>query len=224
MADWFPAAQLAALAKAGVFDGPRSERWAGDKAVKRGWPSRKVECMGGEGGMRTEYQPPAEVLALIHAFLAANPDFFGKDKARAVKPAAAPVPAHVPVQPPNHAASPHRAYEVTPHHPASREVREDWLAIALDAIDYAMEAAEDRYVSPINKARLVKRVLGAVEFFGGQDGVAPLAGSELASLVRPFATLLVSKLPRVRANSEDNDYERTKERIRNEKEKDGGLH
>lgn len=30
--------------------------------------------------MRTDYQPPADVLAQIHAFLESNPDFFGKDK------------------------------------------------------------------------------------------------------------------------------------------------
>lgn len=40
--------------------------------------------------MKTEYHPPADVLALIHAFLEANPDFFGKDKSRAVQPPAAP--------------------------------------------------------------------------------------------------------------------------------------
>lgn len=32
--------------------------------------------------MRTEYQPPADVLAEIHAFLDINPDFFGIEKAR----------------------------------------------------------------------------------------------------------------------------------------------
>lgn len=36
--------------------------------------------------MRTEYQPPADVLAQIHAFLEANPDFFGKEKRRAPGP------------------------------------------------------------------------------------------------------------------------------------------
>lgn len=32
--------------------------------------------------MRTEYQPPADVLAQIHAFLEVNIDFFGKHKTR----------------------------------------------------------------------------------------------------------------------------------------------
>lgn len=37
---------------------------------------------GGPGGMRTEYQPPADVLALIQPFLQANPDFFSGNKSR----------------------------------------------------------------------------------------------------------------------------------------------
>lgn len=40
--------------------------------------------------MRTEYQPPADVLATIHTFLEVNPDFFGKEKARAAAPLAYP--------------------------------------------------------------------------------------------------------------------------------------
>lgn len=44
--------------------------------------SREVPCMGGKKGIRTEYQPPAAVLALIHSFLADNPEFFSKSKSR----------------------------------------------------------------------------------------------------------------------------------------------
>lgn len=60
--------------------------------------------------MRTEYQPPADVLALIHAFLEANPDFFGKDKRRATQPAQPrpPVPA-APAPAPHHASDNHAA-------------------------------------------------------------------------------------------------------------------
>lgn len=52
------------------------------RAKKAGWESRSVRGSGGPGGLRTEYQPPADVLAQIHAFLEVNPDFFGKDKRR----------------------------------------------------------------------------------------------------------------------------------------------
>lgn len=38
--------------------------------------------MGGKAGVRTEYQPPAPVLALIQPFLDTNPDFFTKSKTR----------------------------------------------------------------------------------------------------------------------------------------------
>lgn len=37
---------------------------------------------GGPGGMRTEYQPPADVLTLIQSFLEANPEFFKKKRGK----------------------------------------------------------------------------------------------------------------------------------------------
>jgi phage repressor protein C with HTH and peptisase S24 domain len=77
---WFHALQLSMLGAAHVIDMPRSDRGAREKLKRLGWPHRSVDCKGGKGGMRTEYQPPADVLAQIHAFLDANPDFFGKEK------------------------------------------------------------------------------------------------------------------------------------------------
>jgi len=44
--------------------------------------SRQVKGSGGPGGVRTEYQPPVDVLVPIIDFLSANPDFFSKSKSR----------------------------------------------------------------------------------------------------------------------------------------------
>lgn len=76
---WFHALQLSMLGAAHVIDMPRSDRGAREKLKRSGWPQRSVECKGGKSGMRTEYQPPAEMLATIHAFLEAHPDFFAKE-------------------------------------------------------------------------------------------------------------------------------------------------
>lgn len=76
---WFPASQLAMLGAAKVIPGmPRTERNAREVAKRLAWLQRSVECSGGKGGMRTEYQPPADVLKLTHSFLEANPEFFNK--------------------------------------------------------------------------------------------------------------------------------------------------
>lgn len=45
------------------------------RAKKEGWVSREVKGSGGPGGIRTEYHPPADVLAQIHAFLDASPEY-----------------------------------------------------------------------------------------------------------------------------------------------------
>jgi len=67
------------LGAAKVISGmPRTERNAREVAKRWAWLQRSVECSGGKGGMRTEYQPPADVLELIHSFLEANPEFFNK--------------------------------------------------------------------------------------------------------------------------------------------------
>ena len=79
---WFSAGELARLGKEGVSDIPTTDPGCTLRAQKSDWMSRVVDCMGGKKGKRTEYQPPADVLALIQAFLEENPDFFGKDKRR----------------------------------------------------------------------------------------------------------------------------------------------
>jgi phage repressor protein C with HTH and peptisase S24 domain len=76
---WFSASQLATLGSAKVIPGmPRTEKAARAFAKKSEWPHRIVEGSGGKGGMRTEYQPPANVLGLIHDFLKLNPNIFNK--------------------------------------------------------------------------------------------------------------------------------------------------
>lgn len=78
--EWFSAADLAALGAAGVFLMPRSERRAGESARKFGWEERQVPGKGGKGGMRTEYRPSENILAIIQSFLQNNPTFFGNRK------------------------------------------------------------------------------------------------------------------------------------------------
>lgn len=64
------------LGAAKVIPGmPRTEKGAREAAKRFGWLQRSVESQGGKNGMRTEYQPPTDVLVLIHPFLEANPDF-----------------------------------------------------------------------------------------------------------------------------------------------------
>lgn len=78
---WFSAEELSLLAKAGLAEGiARSARRSGETARKLGWLNRKVLGKGGRGGMRTEFNPPHDVLSIIQAFLKKNPDFFTKAK------------------------------------------------------------------------------------------------------------------------------------------------
>ena len=80
---WFSDLELGLLGAAKVIPGmKRYERGAREEANRLKWQQRSVECMGGKHGLRTEYRPPADALALIHTFLQADPDFFGKSKAR----------------------------------------------------------------------------------------------------------------------------------------------
>lgn len=55
---------------------PKTESGCRRYIVQSGWASREVQGKGGRGGIRTEYQPPTDVLVQIRAFLDANPDFF----------------------------------------------------------------------------------------------------------------------------------------------------
>lgn len=88
--NWFAATELSLLGERLVAGLPKTMQGCKWRAKKEGWVSREVKGSGGPGGMRTEYQPPAAVLALIHTFLDANPDFFGKAKRRTAPPAAPP--------------------------------------------------------------------------------------------------------------------------------------
>lgn len=58
----YSSAELAAMKLPGL---PTSERRMRDRLQSMGVASRQVECKGGKGGMRTEYQPPKAVLRLI---------------------------------------------------------------------------------------------------------------------------------------------------------------
>lgn len=79
---WFSAGELSLLGERFVAGLPSTMRGCTRKAQREGWVSRKVKGSGGPGGIRTEYQPPTAVLALIRSFLADNPDFFSKSKTR----------------------------------------------------------------------------------------------------------------------------------------------
>lgn len=79
---WFSAGEISLLGEQFVASLPTTMRGSTQKAQREGWVSREVKGFGGKGGIRTEYQPPANVLALIHAFLQANPNFF-EDKRKA---------------------------------------------------------------------------------------------------------------------------------------------
>lgn len=58
----YSCAELAEMKLPGL---PGSERRMRDRAEKEGWESRQVPGKGGKGGLRTEYQPPAAIMALI---------------------------------------------------------------------------------------------------------------------------------------------------------------
>jgi len=79
---WFSAGELALLGERFVAGLPGTMRGCTRRAQRERWVSREVKGSGGPGGIRTEYQPPAAVLALIQSFLAVNPDFFAKSKTR----------------------------------------------------------------------------------------------------------------------------------------------
>lgn len=79
---YFSASQLAKLGSAKVIHMPKTERNAREAARRAEWPCRDVDGGGGAGGVRTEYQPPADMLALIHSFLETNPDFFKKKRGK----------------------------------------------------------------------------------------------------------------------------------------------
>lgn len=59
---WYSAAELAGMRLVGL---PTSERRMIDRVKKDGYLSRQVPGKGGKSGLRTEYQPPKSVLALI---------------------------------------------------------------------------------------------------------------------------------------------------------------
>lgn len=79
---WFSAGELSLLGEQLVAGLPTTMRGCTRMAKNVGWVSREVKGKGGPGGIRTEYQPPANVLVLIQSYLAANPEFFAKSKTR----------------------------------------------------------------------------------------------------------------------------------------------
>lgn len=81
---WFSAKEIEMLGLASVARLPGTERGARDKMKREGWTSKRVQGKGGKGGIKTEYQPPSNVLAIIHNYLKDNPDFFEKNKSSAV--------------------------------------------------------------------------------------------------------------------------------------------
>ena len=79
---WFSASDLSLLGERLIAGLPKTMSGCMRRAKKEDWASREVKGSGGPGGILTEYQPPAPVLALIHSFLDANPEFFMKSKTR----------------------------------------------------------------------------------------------------------------------------------------------
>lgn len=73
---WLSAGELSLLGERFVAGLPSTMRGCTRKAQREGWVFREVKGGGGPGGMRTEYQPPTDVLALIQSFLVENPEFF----------------------------------------------------------------------------------------------------------------------------------------------------
>lgn len=95
-------------------------------------------------------------------------------------------------------------------------MKDEWLAAALRAVEDAMEAA-DRCITDLNKAKIFKKVLQSVAHSALLEGVSNLSTFEMAKLVKPLADLLVSQQPTSKPNSEDSDFLRVKERIKDDK-------
>lgn len=91
--DWFSATELSLLGEQTVAGLPTTMQGCKWRAKKESWVFREVKGSGGPGGVRTEYQPPADVLLQVRAFLEANPEFFKtKRKARAASQETVPAP------------------------------------------------------------------------------------------------------------------------------------
>lgn len=80
--NWFSATELSLLGEQLVAGLPKTMQGCKWRAKREEWAAQEVKGSGGPGGILTEYQPPAAVLALIHSFLAEHPDFFAKGKTR----------------------------------------------------------------------------------------------------------------------------------------------
>lgn len=81
---WFSASEIKKLGAASIARLPSSERGARQRMQREKWLSRTVPGKGGRGGLKTEFQPPVEILKTIHDFLDKNPDFF-KEKQGSAK-------------------------------------------------------------------------------------------------------------------------------------------
>lgn len=60
---------------------PRSERRAGEKAQSLCWSKRQALGKGGRGGVKTEYNPPDDILDIIHKYMNDNPNIFNERSA-----------------------------------------------------------------------------------------------------------------------------------------------
>lgn len=91
--NWFSGDELALLGERLVAGLPKTMSGSKRRAKKEGWVSREVKGSGGPGGILTEYQPPADVLALIQSFLDDNPEFFKKKRGKVADTPEAPASA-----------------------------------------------------------------------------------------------------------------------------------
>lgn len=219
---WFSAGDLALLGAQFVAGIPTTMRGAGQMAQRLAWVSREVKGKGGKGGIRTEYQPPAEVLALIHGFLKDNPDFFGMDKRRAGRPpapqpGAAPAPAQVHHQVNENPAAPYHQPAAAPATPQPDRA-EEWMAIALNVTEHAIAMDEERNVTTRDKVRIVNRLIGLIDYVSKASGDIELSELDLIGVLKPWAATLVDNQPR-KSNSNDTDYQMVKQRLLLEKKK-----
>lgn len=186
-----------------------------EKLVKsRGWEF--IQTPGrGRGGVRREYLPPPEVMALIDA--RQRGETLPEPPRKAVVQAPAPAPEHQ-TQRYEAASTPAPRYEAAPPGPTP-EMKDEWLAVALSAVDEAVESS-DKEVAPMTKAGIFKEVFSVVACYGSQQRCGALTMDQIETLVKPYAKLLVDKQPSF--NGLDPEYQRVKDRLAKERSAKGG--
>lgn len=139
------------LGEASVARLPASERGATQRAQREEWASRKVPGKGGKGGIKTEYQPPHDILNVIHKFLKENPSFFSEMKESPGKPIKYKL--HPPKKPLVSGSGEHVGHIINDHSTLDSDVLED----VLRQIECALEERKIT-LDPAKKANLIQLV------------------------------------------------------------------